>query len=307
MNNDKVIELAKKCNADLTTFDGEPLSYTFAIANLEKFVELLQSQSEPVARIIHTQGTGLLKGKTITKVMLDFKYVDLPAGTELFTHPQIIEQSQSEPVSAHAITSMQTSEALNERNKLGYAVADVIGKLDEIIDVADEVEVNDFLHKAIPIDLWHELQEALENMPARAESFTSIQGDSEPITKIALENTSLKKRIATLEDLLSSTYNIANRNGENTHWHRFAGQLHINGISPVTPKTFKILPSDVVHDRVKGVSDTSLSANEQDVLRMNYLSNGGWEVLQDPKYWTDNLNLRQVIDREAIPNKKVGE
>jgi hypothetical protein len=30
---------------------------------------------------------------------------------------------------------------------------------------------------------------------------------------------------------------------------------------------------------------------------MNYLSNGGWEVLQDPKYWTDELNLRQVIDR----------
>lgn len=44
-----IIELAKKCNADLTTFDGEPLSYTFAIANLEKFVELLQSQSEPVS------------------------------------------------------------------------------------------------------------------------------------------------------------------------------------------------------------------------------------------------------------------
>jgi hypothetical protein len=34
-----------------------------------------------------------------------------------------------------------------------------------------------------------------------------------------------------------------------------------------------------------------------DERRMNYLSNGGWEVLQDPKYWTDELNLRQVIDR----------
>lgn len=51
IDRDKVIELAKKCNADLTTFDGEPLSYTFAIANLEKFVELLQSQSEPLSEI----------------------------------------------------------------------------------------------------------------------------------------------------------------------------------------------------------------------------------------------------------------
>jgi hypothetical protein len=37
-----------------------------------------------------------------------------------------------------------------------------------------------------------------------------------------------------------------------------------------------------------------------DERRMNYLSNGGWEVLQDPKYWTDELNLRQVIDRNIV-------
>lgn len=39
MNNDKIIELAKKCNGELTTYDHEPLSYTFAIANLEAFVQ----------------------------------------------------------------------------------------------------------------------------------------------------------------------------------------------------------------------------------------------------------------------------
>lgn len=64
------------------------------------------------------------------------------------------------------------------------------------------------------------------------------------IIKLALDNAELKKRIEVLQDLLSSSYNIANRNGEQTHWQRFAGQLHVNGISPVTPKTFKILPSD---------------------------------------------------------------
>lgn len=43
-----------------------------------------KSQAEPVAKVIHTIGTGLLEGKTITKVMLDLKYVDLPAGTQLY-------------------------------------------------------------------------------------------------------------------------------------------------------------------------------------------------------------------------------
>jgi len=48
--------------------------------------ELLQA-SEPVAKVIHTIGTGLLKGQRIPKVMLDVKYVDLPAGTLLYTSP----------------------------------------------------------------------------------------------------------------------------------------------------------------------------------------------------------------------------
>jgi hypothetical protein len=67
---------------------------------------------------------------------------------------------------------------------------------------------------------------------------------SEPVAKIALLNTHYISRIKVLEDLLSSAYSIANRYGEDTHWLRFAQQLHINGISPITPKTFKILPSD---------------------------------------------------------------
>lgn len=45
MTEAQIIELAKKCNADLTTFDGEPLSYTFAIANLIKFAELTKARA----------------------------------------------------------------------------------------------------------------------------------------------------------------------------------------------------------------------------------------------------------------------
>lgn len=67
---------------------------------------------------------------------------------------------------------------------------------------------------------------------------------SQPVTLLSAINADLQKRIGILEDLLSSAYNIANRKGTDTHWFRFASQLHVNGISPVTAKTFKILPSD---------------------------------------------------------------
>ena len=67
------------------------------------------------------------------------------------------------------------AEALHERNRLGYAVVDVIGALDEIIENAQEVEVDDFLHIAVPVDMWNELQAELEYMPKRADLYTSPQ------------------------------------------------------------------------------------------------------------------------------------
>ena len=97
----------------------------------------------------------LLEELKNTYVPVSVKLIDL------ITNAPSIEQG--EPV----------AEALQERNRLGYAVVDVIGTLDEIIENAQEVEVDDFLHIAIPIDKWHELQDALEEMPKRAELYTS--------------------------------------------------------------------------------------------------------------------------------------
>ena len=74
-------------------------------------------------------------------------------------------QEQSEPV----------AEAIRERDRLGFAVVNVIGKLDEIIENTQEVEIDDFLHIAISIDMWNELQAALEDMPKRADLYTSPQ------------------------------------------------------------------------------------------------------------------------------------
>ena len=33
-----------------------------------------------------------------------------------------------------------------------------------------------------------------------------------------------------------------------------------------------------------------------DAHRLNWLACGGWEVLQDPRYWAKELNFRQTID-----------
>ena len=71
--------------------------------------------------------------------------------------------------------SKEVVEAIRERDRLGFAVVNVIGKLDEIIENTQEVEIDDFLHIAVPIDMWNELQAALEDMPKRADIYTSPQ------------------------------------------------------------------------------------------------------------------------------------
>ena len=71
--------------------------------------------------------------------------------------------------------SKEVVEAIRERDRLGFAVVNVIGKLDEIIENTQEIEIDDFLHIAVPIDMWNELQAALEDMPERADLYTSPQ------------------------------------------------------------------------------------------------------------------------------------
>lgn len=106
------------------------------------------------------------------------------------------------------------AEALHERNRLGYAVVDVIGTLDEIIENAQEVEVDDFLHIAIPIDMWHELQDALEEMPKRAELYTS------PISK---EWLSLSDK--GIEDLAKQNKYWYGFNSDRFDWRAYSSDL----------------------------------------------------------------------------------
>lgn len=62
--------------------------------------------------------------------------------------------------------------ALHERDKLGFSVVNVIKKLDEISENVQEIELDDILQVAIPMDDWAALQDALDGMPERAESYS---------------------------------------------------------------------------------------------------------------------------------------
>lgn len=71
----------------------------------------------------------------------------------------------------------------------------------------------------------------------------------ETINKLFLElsqfATAKTNRELQLEDLLISARAIAQRNGENTHWIRFSEAIANAGIGSVTPRVFKVLPSDL--------------------------------------------------------------
>lgn len=74
----------------------------------------------------------------------------------------------------------------------------------------------------------------------------------ETVNRLYLElsqfSTAKTARELELEDLLISARAIAEREGAETAWARFSKRLADAGIGSVTPKTFKILPSDVEED-----------------------------------------------------------
>ena len=54
----------------------------------------------------------------------------------------------------------------------------------------------------------------------------------------------LRGEVSEFRDLLSSAHAIAERGGVDTHWQRFSMRLATAGISAITARTFRILPSD---------------------------------------------------------------
>lgn len=60
----------------------------------------------------------------------------------------------------------------------------------------------------------------------------------------------LRKRVDELSDLLTSARAIAERKGDGTHWERFSERLAAAGIGSITPRTFRVLPSDTPPERM---------------------------------------------------------
>ena len=70
----------------------------------------------------------------------------------------------------------------------------------------------------------------------------------ETVNKLFLElsqvATAKTARELELEDLLISARAIAERKGDDVAWKRFSKRLQKAGIGSVTPRTFRVLPSD---------------------------------------------------------------
>lgn len=66
-----------------------------------------------------------------------------------------------------------------------------------------------------------------------------IEGEVIPGTRL------ISEREKALEDLLRSACAIADRKGEDTAWERFAASVHALGLTGVTARTYRVLPSDI--------------------------------------------------------------
>jgi hypothetical protein len=71
----------------------------------------------------------------------------------------------------------------------------------------------------------------------------------ETINKLYLElaqvATAKTARELELEDVLRSAHAIAARAGKDVHWRRFSARIEKLGIGSVTPRTFRVLASDL--------------------------------------------------------------
>ena len=74
--------------------------------------------------------------------------------------------------------------------------------------------------------------------------YTIEWGNGDLYDEAADEIERRRKRVDELSDLLTSARAIAERFGNNTHWERFSARLGAAGIGSITPRTFRVLPSD---------------------------------------------------------------
>lgn len=59
---------------------------------------------------------------------------------------------------------------------------------------------------------------------------------------------------------------------------------------------WKVIEATPIEPNTITITAAEYAKLKEDAERMNWLSNGGWEVLLDPKYWYLGKDVRQTID-----------
>jgi hypothetical protein len=114
-------------------------------------------------------------------------WVNVPnsGGRRLFAHCQpqlhIFAQLIEARLAARSDDSQSEPDAIRERDRLGYAVVNAITAIENLIEGAIEYEGDDGnLHQGAPIDLWSQLNDALEEMPKRADLYLAAPQQAIP-------------------------------------------------------------------------------------------------------------------------------
>lgn len=104
-------------------------------------------------------------------------FVDLPDKTKLFTTPQdqsalidrlkrVIQSYESEVNANEKLIAELESEAyqyLKQRDDLSMHTVEVYKAIDALLESSEECEFDDVAQKVAPIELWHDLEEALKD------------------------------------------------------------------------------------------------------------------------------------------------
>lgn len=95
------------------------------------------------------------------------------------------------------------------------------------------------------VDAWEVMAGLEENSnPVRRQTLRECADTLRHMISSGLNSAGKSPRELELEELLRSACAIADRRGADTAWERFAASVHAVGLTGVTARTYRVLPSD---------------------------------------------------------------